>query len=190
MSTPDPIRAALQRLLELDPHAPGSHHRLGWMPWSDAIETARAALDAAPADGPAVPEGREPAAVAGQSAAAAGEVAKLVALIREISLAWESDACLLGNMTAGQLTRAAALLEQLSAQAPQSVAVSERLPGAEDCDAEGQVWVSYEPSEWRDTTYWELMTMDNAMKWAPVAFWLPAHALPLPTTTPAGQEGV
>jgi hypothetical protein len=40
-----------------------------------------------------------------------GEVAELVTLIRQIALAWEPDACLLGNMTAGQLARAADLLE-------------------------------------------------------------------------------
>lgn len=40
------------------------------------------------------------------------EVSGLVLLIRQIALAWEPDVCLLGNMTAGQLARAADLLEQ------------------------------------------------------------------------------
>jgi hypothetical protein len=55
------------------------------------------------------------------------EVQELVGLIRQIALAWEPDATLLGNMTAGQLARAADLLESLSP--PQPVPVSERLPG-------------------------------------------------------------
>lgn len=42
---------------------------------------------------------------------AEGEVGELVALIRQIALAWEPDACLLGNMTAGQFARAADLLQ-------------------------------------------------------------------------------
>jgi hypothetical protein len=54
---------------------------------------------------------------------AEGEVAELVALIRQIALAWEPDACLLGNMTAGQLCRAADLLEQ---HHPTPVPVCER----------------------------------------------------------------
>jgi hypothetical protein len=42
------------------------------------------------------------------------ELNELVALIREIALAWEPEARLLGNMTAGQLARAADLLERLT----------------------------------------------------------------------------
>jgi hypothetical protein len=52
-----------------------------------------------------------------------GEVSELVTLIRQIALAWEPDACLLGNMTAGQLARAADLLQRL--QPPQPVAEGE-----------------------------------------------------------------
>jgi hypothetical protein len=55
---------------------------------------------------------------------AEGEVGELVALILQTSLAWEPDACLLGNMTARQLARAAELLQQR----PEPVPVSERLP--------------------------------------------------------------
>jgi hypothetical protein len=54
-----------------------------------------------------------------------GEVGELVALIRQIALAWEPDACLLGNMTAGQLARAATLLQQQAAPAPVAVPVGE-----------------------------------------------------------------
>jgi hypothetical protein len=61
------------------------------------------------------------------------------------------------------------------------IPVSERLPGAEDCDAEGRCW------------FWEPDCSYNGLKWALVdrtygcnaqesAFthWLPFHALPLP----------
>jgi len=75
------------------------------------------------------------------------------------------------------LDRAAALLQQH----PEPVPVSERLPDPRpeseggDCDAEGRCW-------WRNTDggriSWELTTTDEG--WA---YWLPAHALPLPTIT-------
>lgn len=188
----------------------------------DCLQRARAAL-AAEADGPAVPEGREPASVVGEPSdvdllvlmpqqfredlatvsrmaahgagtgvtpglfrvslntgaldyaravlaryghqpapVAEGEVAELVALIRQISLAWEPDACLLGNMTAGQLTRAADLLEQ---RHPTPVPLSERLPGPEDCDAEERCWLL--------VPRWILPPQE-------LTHWLSATALPLP----------
>jgi hypothetical protein len=43
---------------------------------------------------------------------AEGEVGELVDQIHQIALAWEPDACLLGNMTAEQLARAADLLKR------------------------------------------------------------------------------
>lgn len=89
---------------------------------------------------------------------AVGEVAELVELIRQsIALAWEPAALMLGNMTAAELSRVADLLERLSP--PQPVPVTERLPGPEDTDAEGQCWW-YGDGE-------DLIT-----------YWLPAHSLP------------
>lgn len=70
--------------------------------------------------------------------AADGEREELAALIDQIALAWEPEARLLGNMTAGQLARAAALLRQ---PAPAPVPVAERpweRPGW--CDTEGRCW--------------------------------------------------
>lgn len=63
---------------------------------------------------------------------------ELAALINQVALAWEPNVCLLGNMTASQLARAAALLRQ---PAPAPVPVAERpweRPGW--CDAEGECW--------------------------------------------------
>ena len=63
MST-DPIRAALELLMELDDTVP--HNRPGWIQeWTDATARARAALSE-PADGPAV-HGRGPAAVTSEA---------------------------------------------------------------------------------------------------------------------------
>ena len=61
---------------------------------------------------------RARAALAQPEPPAKGEAVELVALIRQIALAWEPDACLLGNMTAGQLARAADLLERLAQPEP------------------------------------------------------------------------
>lgn len=164
---------------------------------------------------------------------AEGEVAKLVRLIEEYALTWERDVCLLGNMTAGQLARAAVLLQRLAAAAPQAageeptreeliqlaidtrlhrfqatagdpvqyemteqqlhafadailarwgrpalrpVPVSERLPEAEDCDAEGRCWMfttAVDPG-------WVLDYPWHCTGWT---HWLPAHALPVPEVT-------
>jgi hypothetical protein len=55
------------------------------------------------------------------------------------------------------------------------IPMSERLPGPKDCDAEGCLWI------WTSTEQWERIHGDS---WALHSFtyWLPAHALPLPTT--------
>ena len=68
--------------------------------------------------------------------------------------------------------RAATLLQQLSAPASAvvPVAVSERLPGEGDCDAEGRCW-------WFDGD-WHLKQV--RYRGAYDAHWLPAHAIPLP----------
>lgn len=52
-----------------------------------------------------------PGQIAQPAPPAEGEMAELVALISQIALSWEPDACLLGNMTARQLTRVADLLQ-------------------------------------------------------------------------------
>ena len=77
-----------------------------------------------------------------------------------------------------RLIRAADLLQQ---QAPVPVSVSERLPGPEDCDAEGRCWVWWKNGvrwvldEWTQHELREGLLSDH------VSHWLPAHALPIPT---------
>jgi hypothetical protein len=58
------------------------------------------------------------------------------------------------------------------------VPVSERLPGAEDCDARGWCWY-WHPGE----ECWEMVPVVTGTldEWT---HWLPHHALPLPTPTP------
>lgn len=99
-----------------------------------------------------------------------GEVAELVALIRQIALAWEPEATLLGNMTAGQLARAADLLESLSP--PQPVPVSERLPGDELC------WWFEADEDCGYGSNWTLLRIRGSA--IGYTHWLPAHAMPVP----------
>ena len=79
---------------------------------------------------------------------------------------------------------------------PEPVPVSERLPGPEDCDAEGRCWLLTVED---DYPQWRLHSIQGAqpggaMIWVPVdrspgvmvdcfytSHWLPAHALPLPS---------
>lgn len=63
---------------------------------------------------------------------------------------------------------------------PQPVPVSERLPGPEDCTAEGRCWLCY--TNVCNVTQWSLV-LKSAILDGPYSHWLPATALPLP-----GQE--
>jgi hypothetical protein len=58
------------------------------------------------------------------------------------------------------------------------ISVSERLPGAEDCDANGRCWAWNPESLWWD--YW-LPKFINMNADDPYTHWLPFHALPLPS---------
>lgn len=103
-----------------------------------------------------------------------GEVTELVAWIRQEGVHSECG---------HELLRAADLLERQAAQVPVAVAVSERLPQPEDCDAEGMCWWWYPPVPEQNYGYW--IYEDNAvpersrLEWP--ESWLPAHALPLPS---------
>ena len=79
------------------------------------------------------------------------------------------------------LTRAADLLERQAAPVP--VAVSERLPGAGDCDADGFCWW-FSPADPSAGTFgvaacWVLRKYEPEDDFR--THWLPAHALPLPS---------
>ena len=70
---------------------------------------------------------------------------------------------------------------------PQPVAVSERLPGPEDCDEQGRCWLwerdcGYSGCKWAlvDRT-WSLSQSDEDL--SVYTHWLPANALPTPETT-------
>ena len=78
----------------------------------------------------------------------------------------------------GVLRCAATLLQQLSAPAPAvvPVAVAERLPGEEDCDAEGRCWI-FMP-DIGTAPSWRLVDPRDIGPYH--THWLPAHAIPLP----------
>jgi hypothetical protein len=104
-------------------------------------------------------------AIPAQVQPADGEVSELVADLQECA-----DSCTLAEKHGWSrlMRRAANLLERLST--PQPVPVSERLPGPEDCDAEGRCW-------WWDGE-WGLVEPRFAD--FRTTHWLPAHALPTP----------
>ena len=75
----------------------------------------------------------------------------------------------------------------------QPVPVSERLPGAEDCDTEGRCWTTnYIPAQvyspvWKKTELPQKslkQDFSNAYFWRDVTYWLPHWALPVPEREP------
>jgi len=115
---------------------------------------------------------------------AKGEVAELVAWLREqaeheLGSTFDAD-YFSEDPAARRLNRAADLLQRLSSSQPQPVPVSERLPVAEDCDAEGRCWVW-----WKNGVRWVLDEWTHhELREGPlsdcVSHWLPAYALPVP----------
>lgn len=99
---------------------------------------------------------------------AKGEVAELVAWIR--GMYW-------AHPDKKRATRAADLLQR---RVLVPVAVSERLPGPKDCDADGRCWFGTPKSDVMEA-YWVFRKWAHRRSWD--AHWLPAHALPVP-----GQE--
>ena len=81
---------------------------------------------------------------------------------------------------------ARAVLARLGRPTPQPVAVSERLPGPEDCNEQGRCWLGG-CQMGSGTTTWLLGYPAWAERFPDVhRFWLPANALPLPA--PEGGE--
>ena len=76
-----------------------------------------------------------------------------------------------------------AVLVRWGRPAAAPVPVSERLPGPEDCDAEGRCWWGrFGPNDWCPD--WTLTTHEVMLMfcdYSPREVWLPAHALPVPT---------
>jgi hypothetical protein len=77
---------------------------------------------------------------------------------------------------AAYLTRAADLLERLGP--PQPIPVSERLPGPEDCDAEGRCWWY---GEGGDMVGWTLDA--EGLSYYRAKYWLPARTVLAPGAT-------
>ena len=131
---------------------------------ADLIDRARALL--AKADGPAVPDGREPASVALQPSD--GEVAELVKWLHRRAAEVQAENCT--TIYSPHLRRVADLLAQ---RHPAPVPTSER-PWERDgwCDAEGRCY------GW-DGDYWWMVGNPGAAR-ETIAHWLPAHSLPTP----------
>jgi hypothetical protein len=145
-----------------------------WLKGDDivgAMNRARATL----ADEPVVP-----------APPADGEVAELVRTLTGIAH-WrrrgrpgEGDPSPFDIRQADRLDRAAELLQR---HVVVPVAVSVRLPGPEDCDAEGRCWW-FAPETEVDFGGWtfgttEICANSQWVDWENT-HWLPAHALPLP----------
>lgn len=148
--TPDPIRAALERLIELNDH-PDTEYAA----WNDAVEVARAALAA-------VPE---------------GEVGELVAWLEETGhLAMQAD----GEEGERYFRAAARMAQlSAAAPAVVPVAVSEQpweRPGW--CDEQGRCWLQGKvEGDWRllDPINSGVPQLRYCFSHS-----LPAHAIPLP----------
>lgn len=148
----------------------------------------RAALSA---DGPAVPEGREPASVVSEPSdkellEEGPSLEEVEELCEEHCFnveGYESIECLQGLIndalarwgTPNQ-AEIGSSLGAASATAP--VPVSERWPGPEDCTAEGRYWIWTKAGAiWR----WQLVYLQFIdLRHGEQTHWLPAHALPLP----------
>lgn len=72
---------------------------------------------------------------------------------------------------------ARAVLARWGRPAPQPVPVSERLPGAEDCDAEGRCWIHMPDTGTAPS--WRLVDPREIGPYH--THWLPANALPIPS---------
>ena len=133
----------------------------------------------AEADGPAVPDGREPASVTTQPSDA-----ELLATLDQAVADFpprhpEAEAMnAVEYPLALELRKARAVLARWGRSTPQPVVASERLPGAEDCDEQGRCWWY---GEGADMFGWTLDA--EGASYYRAKFWLPAHALPTPEAT-------
>ena len=106
------------------------------------------------------------------SAPAAGEALVTDELVRQLRTKAATEKSNRCHYSAILLNRAADILER---QHPQPVPVSERLPGPEDCDAEGRCWWY---GEGGDMVGWTLDA--EGPSYYRAKYWLPAHALQAP----------
>jgi hypothetical protein len=148
-------RAELQRLVKAyDEHGgrwPDHHEQALFQ----AVEAARTTL-AQPE-----PEGLPPRV---------GHILRLAEIIREVD----------GSHDKGAAALAEAILSHPGSRwspTTEPVPVAERLPGAEDCDAEGRCWM-FDPCDRGWWSYSPALPSDGDP--APFTHWLPHHALPVP----------
>jgi hypothetical protein len=109
-----------------------------------------------------------------------GEVKELVDWLNASAREWAD----LGEYDEGsKCHRAADILTRHARPTIKPVPVAERLPGPEDCDAEGRCWwltlAVADGGRGGYSTFWELTTFKAAVRCA--SHWLPHHALPVPT---------
>lgn len=80
------------------------------------------------------------------------------------------------------LLEAGWLLTRWRRPTPQPIPVSERLPEAGDCDAEGQIWAWYcdDPDVEYEGNFWTPLYLRLVTASHNVTHWLPASALPIP----------
>ena len=78
---------------------------------------------------------------------------------------------------------ARAVLAHWGRPTPQPVAVSERLPRPEDCDAEGRCWW-FSPADPPGDWYLDVPVPAKAIPCYGITHWLPANALPTPEAKP------
>ena len=107
-------------------------------------------------------------------------------LVRRLMDAMAASAALLAQpelteLTDEALTTTYAYVEELPLLVPlaQPVAVSERLPGAEDCDEQGRCWWGFEETDDYEPC-WTLRKM-HGIPFSSTRF-IPANALPTPNT--------
>jgi hypothetical protein len=166
------------------------------------IDIARAVLECwgnytTKPDGPAVPHGREPASVADQPTDK--ELLDLMPETMRDEFSYAAKVC--SDATGGQvkpgifrvalntaaLEYARAVLARWGRPAIEPVPVAERLPGPEDCDAEGRYWIGrmYDNDD-RSIPNWELSYFGDFSQQIIIdaypegVYWLPHHALPVP----------
>jgi hypothetical protein len=155
------FRALCAELVELDQAEPGDYPE--WrQSWNAAVARARTALAQPEPAGPTDEE----------LISCMIEAATLTPMGKSFEiLEWPDEAVAL----------ACAVLARWGRPAITPIPVSERLPGAEDCDAEGCCWwwIVDQPGQF---PYW-IYAPDEAVAWAGYQSWLPHWALPLPHKT-------
>jgi hypothetical protein len=108
-------------------------------------------------------------------------IASIAAQALECALAWEPDARLIGNVRAEDIADLCSAVIAGLRPAPEPVSVAERLPTAQDCTKEGEVWVAvpgfsgygWDPHRYvlRPLSDWDMNRRSR---------WLPHWALPVP----------